>query len=1382
MLPNSENTPEHQAVNGAELPILTFPLQFTQNALTNLDLFGSLNTAKGTFPRIKRKGENKMKKRWIALLLALTMLLGVLPVSALAGSTLPFTDVKSSDWFYDGVKYVYENGLMSGTGTATFSPNTATTRGMIVTILHRMEGEPTAAGEAFTDVEAGQYYAAAVAWASANGIVGGYGDGTFGPNDPITREQLAAILYRYAQFKGMDVSVGENTNILSYTDFDQLSEWAIPAMQWACGAGLISGVGGGALDPQGHATRAQIATILMRFLEPEAAEEEPEKTEDKGSSDPIIIPEDPSSKSYTVTFDSNGGSDVARQTVAAGQMAVEPEEPTKGNCIFIGWYLADGYSDVFDFSQAVNSNLTLHAKWFDETDTTDSDGDGLTDALEKEFGTDPNKTDTDEDGIPDYIELDWLNYDPTSPDTDQNGTPDAEEDSDGDGLKNFEEVKLGSNPALSDTDFDSLSDYDEVYLYYTNPLNEDTDGDGVTDGKEILIGSDPLVAEISFTTEAAYGSVDETNPVAPSVSVVTDAAGAGTLQIDQVTISDNLLLSQSIAGYLGSAYNFSVEGSFKTATLTFTYDTSLGTIGEDFQPRIYYYNEETQLLEELEGQIVRDGMVTVELEHFSTYILLNKVEFDKVWETEIKPPETSTETQYTGIDVVFVIDSSGSMTSNDRDGLRKEAAKAFVEKLGENDRAAVIDFDSYATIYQEFTVDHALLNAAIDRVNSSGGTNLSAGMSKAIGLFTSSSYTRTDAYKYIIFLTDGDGSYSTSYTAQAKNNEIVVYTIGLGTGVKEATLRAIAEGTGGKYYFASAADDLSGIYTEISVETVDYTTDSNQDGISDYYTMLLNDGTLACGTGSCALIGCTDMYGEESDDWDGDGLKNGEEISVVTVGNRVYVKMYSNPLLKDSDGDGFSDSQEKTLGTPPMEYTAIGSGYLDMLEGEDTYYSYTDYANNYNVLANINAFFDWKKTDESKTLLINYFYDYASQATLDKNQAAIAKLKQREEILGYIDCGVGIIKTAKDFVDAATKLGADTSEVDSATKDFKNAKKETLDFLNNDEAWKNSDVLAKYIKEGKSVLSGIDKLASGENVFTALSPFVVDTAKLVKTLNKDIQLPLGKTLTGISTKYQTFLDSKAVGIASKGAVISVGIDLVEGGVELAEICNTYGKIQANQEAFNSFIELLCYVSDHGQEDYIRKAGGDLAEIVMDESWYTYNKQLTGALGKSFTLTLLKATLDIASDACPYVKLAKAVYDGVKITLDITGITANAKLFVVTRTVNSITNGCISIIEANVTKNQGMMGAFFSCKTDRTDFVFKHIAQLAQSRIVGENKIRERLLKNDLGAWGDRLLEGASKDEVESVFSTKIGLVYNMAKQLKLELSPNLPYYSQYYAS
>ena len=182
---------------------------------------------------------------------------------------LPFTDVPEGYWAYDAIQYVYGEGLMAGTSGSTFSPEGTTTRGQIVTILWRLSGSPVVNYLMdFDDVDPAAYYAEAIRWATSEGIAGGYGGGVFGPDDPITREQLAVMLHRYAQHEGYDVSIGEDTNILSYADAFDVSEYAASALQWACGAGIISGTGDGStLTPQGEATRAQAAVILMRFCE-----------------------------------------------------------------------------------------------------------------------------------------------------------------------------------------------------------------------------------------------------------------------------------------------------------------------------------------------------------------------------------------------------------------------------------------------------------------------------------------------------------------------------------------------------------------------------------------------------------------------------------------------------------------------------------------------------------------------------------------------------------------------------------------------------------------------------------------------------------------------------------------------------------------------------------------------------------------------------------------------------------------------------------------------------------------------------------------------------------------------------------------------------------
>ena len=175
---------------------------------------------------------------------------------------LPFTDISRSAWYYNAVRYVYDAGLMNGTSATTFAPTATLTRSMTAQVLYNLAGTPAAGASNFSDVASGAWYADAVAWASAQGVVTGYGNGTFGPNDPVTREQLAAMLYRYAQSIG--ASTAAQTDLAGYPDRDSVSDWAYEAMSWAVGAGIITGTDAGALNPLGYASRAEVATILMR--------------------------------------------------------------------------------------------------------------------------------------------------------------------------------------------------------------------------------------------------------------------------------------------------------------------------------------------------------------------------------------------------------------------------------------------------------------------------------------------------------------------------------------------------------------------------------------------------------------------------------------------------------------------------------------------------------------------------------------------------------------------------------------------------------------------------------------------------------------------------------------------------------------------------------------------------------------------------------------------------------------------------------------------------------------------------------------------------------------------------------------------------------------
>lgn len=203
-----------------------------------------------------------MKRRLFAIMLVCALFLGCIP-SVSAANVAGFKDVSDDAWYANAVEYAVDHGLFTGTSATTFAPDAKMTRAMLVTVLHRHAGEPAEGKNVFSDVPGDAWYAKAVAWAAAKGIVLGTGDGTFKPEDNITREAAAAIMHRYAKTYGYELK--ETAKLTGFSDYAKVSSWAKSSMEWAVGNGMINGISG-ALAPQGNATRSQVATILMRFI------------------------------------------------------------------------------------------------------------------------------------------------------------------------------------------------------------------------------------------------------------------------------------------------------------------------------------------------------------------------------------------------------------------------------------------------------------------------------------------------------------------------------------------------------------------------------------------------------------------------------------------------------------------------------------------------------------------------------------------------------------------------------------------------------------------------------------------------------------------------------------------------------------------------------------------------------------------------------------------------------------------------------------------------------------------------------------------------------------------------------------------------------------
>ncbi len=469
-----------------------------------------------------------------------------------------------------------------------------------------------------------------------------------------------------------------------------------------------------------------------------------------------------------------------KQIVNSGEYVEKPQNPIRDGHYFVGWYVDDTFSEKYDFENtAIDTDVTLYARWLDYLCQIDTDEDGIVDSLEEYFETDILNTDTDGDGLSDYDEVYITGTNPLLRDTDNNGTDDSNEDIDNDGIINIDEIKFATNPVYYDTAIDKLSDFEEIFQYHTNPILKDSDSDGASDSWEIANGYDPLVFNDRFKLTASLGNISKANPVIASVNVEVYNAEVESLNIDKVKPHDNYYITPSIAGYIGDAYDFTLDGEFDVAELIFEYDVSVGQISEDFQPRIYYFNEETKTFEELENQVVKDGKVVANTTHFSTYILLNKVEFDKVWNNEIRVSANEE-----NINIAFVVDLSGSM-SGTKLSTTKTAINSFIDVLEDEDMAAIVSFNNSATVRCNVTNNKNSLKTAVTNMRASGLTSIYKGIEKAINVFDA---TETTGYKMMIVFTDGYDEPSTDYDAYYKNlvntaneKDITIYTIGIST-------------------------------------------------------------------------------------------------------------------------------------------------------------------------------------------------------------------------------------------------------------------------------------------------------------------------------------------------------------------------------------------------------------------------------------------------------------------------------------------------------------------------------------------------------------------------------------------------------------------------
>ena len=551
----------------------------------------------------------------------------------------------------------------------------------------------------------------------------------------------------------------------------------------------------------------------------------------------------------------------------------------------------------------------------------DTDKDGAEDYLEEYFGTDINSEDTDKDGLPDFVELYTFVLDPLKKDSDDNGVFDGDEDSDGDGLINIKEVEEGSSILETDSDYDGLNDYEEYAVYKTSLINSDTDGDELSDYKEVQYGTNPLVFDKLFNIDVKS---DEADTVKASVEIELDGAAAESLQVRR--FDNDFLFPINMPGYIGGAYDFSVEGSFDTATISFEFDSALLS-DSSFDPVIYYFNENEQLLEEL-PTVVNGNVASATVTHFSKYILINRTVFAKSFEWE----DVWSTSAYTGVDVILVIDDSGSMDDNDPNDERLEVAKTLIDKLPQGSSIGLVRFtDATNKLTKVLTYDKDEAKSYITskKFKSDGGTHMYNAIEKAIPLFTTTDDSRM---KMMVVITDGkttDTKKHDKIVKKASEQSIKIYTVGLGaeTTYFEQYLKPLANNTAGKFYLASQASELGAIYDDIN-KSIDVLMDSDGDGLSDYYeeNMVMFNGVKL-------------QLDKDNPDTDNDELDDGEEVIEVKCetdaeGHLVIrKKLISNPLMEDTDEDGLSDCDEiKVSSTNPLIADTDFDGLIDGFE------------------------------------------------------------------------------------------------------------------------------------------------------------------------------------------------------------------------------------------------------------------------------------------------------------------------------------------------------------------------------------------------------------------------------------------------------------------
>ncbi|MGM0792472.1 MAG: S-layer homology domain-containing protein [Bacillota bacterium] len=1039
-------------------------------------------------------------------------LLSPMGSSAVQANGENFADIKGH-WAEKEIRELIEKGIVNGqlkNGKLVINPNIEITRAEFFTIVIRSlkaDIEGSSPGKSlFKDVD-NHWAKPYIEAARRKGITTGYKDGTFKPNQNISRAEVVAALIRAYEIKG---SAAHKVPFKDITP----QHWAYTNIQIAVEQKIINGYPDNTFKPENKIKRAESFVIIHRIINRDPEEDNEEKDEENEPPTNPAEPVDNGGSGGSGGSGDSGGS--SKPLTVSGQWDVDSETET------LRWKLTwqkDGNSKSYNIYRSFSNEKDSFEKIADEvadnfyededfsligptyykiaethngaeiresspvmTDVTaDADEDGLPDAFEMSNGTDRMKPDTDDDGLPDGYEVNILNTDPTSLYTNSSKTEDGKEDFDQDGLNNLQEFSLETDPYSSDTDEDSLSDGDEVNQYGTDPLKRDTDNDLLEDDSELKFGTDPKNPDtdkngIMDGNEKRDQTVQSgSSNITIAFNAAGDASKTTTFHQDDFALK---LIGQD--GIVGKPVDIKTTSAFDNATVNFSYDAnSLGSIEED-NLRVFYFNPDTWKLELVETQTIDKETKTVsaDLKHFSTYVL---ADWKKWLSTFIEDPEPipytcdkpEEENKDFPLDLVFVIDSSGSMGPGPDDRYNKDlnndrikGTKLVIDSLNEDDRAAIVDFDDYSTLLKGLT--HATeegkeeLKTVADKIDSNGGTSLSSGLSRGVSVLEKDG--RNEAIQFIIFLTDGQNNYSYQDAAtvdqaiKAAGLGIKVFTIGLGESLNADLLQEIADKTDGDFYQTLNAEELTSIFAKAKDVAQDLDTDG--DCIMDWAEKLseAHGGYIVEGT-----LGNTDYTSDfEKAHSDNDGLTDLEELApqsdpdsieaakaniIVNAGkSKIRLKEWprSNPEQTDTDGDNYDDKEDLKPRREFLTPVILIHGRTDnshKIFGLTTAISYSyaydseDFKNSHYLVDNV---LSYGKIDREKSVALNdiNYYDAASH-----------------EIIGNVPDS-GSQKTPGYLGNRLIEEGYDENE-----------NLFVINYPNVDFNWKNADILKWFIEE-----------------------------------------------------------------------------------------------------------------------------------------------------------------------------------------------------------------------------------------------------------------------------------------------------------------------------